>query len=526
LPSYPVLSKGFAGGLSDTLSLLSDAIDSSTKEKKGVVPAAVRSKIADLKDGAARLQGPTCETSKQLSSLDRIASAVLADLSNHPDEEVRWWATATKRQIEMHAQDFKTFTAWESTGNPPDSIRDEVPQDLVPFLSLFFTKFESLNNQVPSLEDVAGIRHDLNTRLGPLLEWLDSPGDTNSISGPGHLWLIRTLAGMRNSGERAEALISSLSLLADQCSAYTEIEYEFLYDRTSNLLAIGYNATDLRRDTSFYDLLASEARLTSFIGIALGQLPQEHWFALGRLLTTIGSGKPTLISWSGSMFEYLMPLLVMPTYENSLLDRTYHAVVARQIEYGRIRGVPWGISESGYNSTDATMNYQYRAFGVPGLGFKRGLAEDLVIAPYAAMMGLMVNPALACSNLEKMESLGYAGKYGFYEAVDFTPSRVPPGQNHRMVESFMAHHQGMALLSLAYVLLNRPMQRRFEADPRLSATVMLLQEKMPRNLPFYPHSGEIQGVHKNTAESGSLVRIFKTPHTPRPEVHLLSNGRY
>ena len=526
LPSCQVLSKGFAGGLSDTLSLLSDAIDSSTKEKKGVVPAAVRSKIADLKDGATRLPGPTFETSKQLSGLDTIASEVLADLSNHQDEEVRWWAAATKRQVETHAQEFKTFTAWGSTGNPPQSITDEVPHELVPCLSLFCAKFAKLNNQVPSFEDVAGIRRDLDTRLGPLLDWLDSPGDTNSISGPGHQWLIRTLAGMRTSGERAEALISSISLLADQCSAYTDIEYEFLYDRTSNLLAIGYNATDLKRDTSFYDLLASEARLTSFIGIAQGQLPQEHWFALGRLLTTIGSGKPTLISWSGSMFEYLMPLLVMPTYENTILDRTYHAVVARQIEYGRIRGVPWGISESGYNITDAMMNYQYRAFGVPGLGFKRGLAEDLVIAPYAAMMGLMVNPALACSNLEKMESLGYTGTYGFYEAVDFTPSRVPPDQDHRIVESFMAHHQGMALLSLAYVLLNRPMQRRFEADPRLSATVMLLQEKMPRNIPFYPHSGEIQGVHKNTAESGSLMRIFKTPHTPRPEVHLLSNGRY
>ena len=279
----------------------------------------------------------------------------------------------------------------------------------------------------------------------------------------------------------------------------------------SNLLAIGYNATDLRRDASYYDLLASEARLTSFIGIAHGQLPQEHWFALGRLLTTTGSGKPTLISWSGSMFEYLMPLLVMPTYENTLLDRTYHAVVARQIEYGRKRRVPWGISESGYNITDANLNYQYRAFGVPGLGFKRGLTEDLVIAPYAAAMGLMVNPSLACINLEQMESFGYAGKYGFYEAVDFTPSRVPQGQHYSVVQSYMAHHQGMVLLSLAYVLLHRPMQRRFESDPNLLATVMLLQEKMPRNTPFYPHTGEVEGVHKKTGESGSLMRIFHDP---------------
>ena len=526
LPCYQVLSKRFADGLSDTLSLLSDAIDATTEENKGVVPRSVQSKIADLKDGAARMPGSTIEAWRQLSYLDGIASEVLAALNTHPDDEVRWWAAATKRQIETHVKDFKTFTSWESTGSPPDTIWNEVPQDLTPYLSLICRKLETLNNQIPSIRDIADIRQDLHIQIGPLLEWLDTPRETNGVSGSGHHWLIRTLEELRTSSERAEELIMSISLLADQCSAFTTIEYEFLYDRASNLLSIGYNATDLRRDASYYDLLASEARITSFIGIAHGQLPQEHWFALGRLLTTIGSGKPTLISWSGSMFEYLMPLLVMPTYENTLLDRTYRAVVARQIEYGRKRGVPWGISESGYNIIDTNMDYQYRAFGVPGLGFKRGLAEDLVIAPYAAVMGLMVNPALACINLEQMESLGYAGDYGFYEAVDFTPYRVPPGQKHMVVQSFMAHHQGMALLSLAYVLLHRPMQRRFESDPSLQATVMLLQEKMPRNTPFYPHTGEVQGVHKNTEDSGSLKRIFKTANTPRPEVHLLSNGRY
>ncbi len=526
LADCPVLSKGFTDGLSDALSLLAYAIDTATEKKTGEVPESARSGIADLQERAARMSGSTAEVSVQLPILDRTASEVLAVLTSHPDDEVRWWAAAVQRQIETHTRDFRTFTAWESTGSPPDTLWDEIPQELGPYLSLVYATLEQLNNQIPSFRDVAGLRHDLDTRLGPLLEWLDIPGDTDSRSGTGRHWLIRTLEEMRTSSGRAEELISSLSVLSDRCSVYTEIEYEFLYDRTSNLLSIGYNATDLRRDASFYDLLASEARLTSFIGIAQGQLPQEHWFALGRLLTTTGRGKPALISWSGSMFEYLMPLLVMPTYENTLLDRTYHAVVDRQIEYGRTRGVPWGISESGYYITDAALNYQYRSFGIPGLGFKRGLAEDLVIAPYAAAMGLMVNPDSACLNLEQMESLGYAGKYGFYEAVDFTPSRVPQGQNQRVVQSFMAHHQGMALLSVAYVLLDRPMQRRFASDPCLSATVMLLQEKMPRNTPFYPHTGEIQGVHRASGEQGSLMRVFRTPHTPRPEVHLISNGRY
>ncbi|PYS56742.1 MAG: cyclic beta 1-2 glucan synthetase, partial [Acidobacteria bacterium] len=182
-------------------------------------------------------------------------------------------------------------------------------------------------------------------------------------------------------GERA----TSIKRLAAQADQFAQMEYDFLFDKTSRLFAIGYNASERRRDSSYYDLLASEARLASFVAIAQGQVPQENWFALGRLLTT-SAGDPVLLSWSGSMFEYLMPLLVMPTYENTLLDQTYKAAVKRQIKYGRERGVPWGISECGYNTIDAQLNYQYRAFGAPGLGLKRGLAEDLVIAPYASAL--------------------------------------------------------------------------------------------------------------------------------------------
>ncbi len=206
------------------------------------------------------------------------------------------------------------------------------------------------------------------------------------------------------------------------------LDYDFLFDESRDLLAIGYNVSERRRDPSYYDLLASEARLSSFVAIAQGQLPQQSWFALGRLLTNAG-GEPTLLSWSGSMFEYLMPLLVMPTYDNTLLDETYKAAVNGQIEYGKARGVPWGISESGYNTTDVHLNYQYRAFGVPGQGLKRGLADDLVIAPYASALALMVAPEEACLNLQRLAAEGAEGKYGFYEAIDYTPARVPRGKS-------------------------------------------------------------------------------------------------
>ena len=276
---------------------------------------------------------------------------------------------------------------------------------------------------------------------------------------------IPTLRELAEAGSaRARDRMAAIASLALRSGELARMEYDFLFDETRKLLTIGYNVGTRRADSSYYDLLASEARLCSFVAIAQGQLPQESWFALGRLLTG-ASGEPVLLSWSGSMFEYLMPLLVMPTYDNTLLDQTCKAAVARQIEYGSQRGVPWGISESAYNTVDVHLNYQYRAFGVPGLGLKRGLAEDLVVAPYASALALMVAPEEACRNLQRLAAEGFIGKFGFFEAIDYTPARQRRGQSSAVVQAFMAHHQGMSLLALAYLILERPMQRRFESDP-------------------------------------------------------------
>ncbi|GAA4468898.1 hypothetical protein GCM10023093_27420 [Nemorincola caseinilytica] len=224
------------------------------------------------------------------------------------------------------------------------------------------------------------------------------------------------------------------------------------------------------------------------------------------------------------MFEYLMPQLVMPSYENTLLHQTSKATVKRQIEYGAQKGTPWGISESAYNAVDTNMNYQYRAFGVPGLGLKRGLEEDLVIAPYATMMALMVSPAKASSNLQLLAERGMEGEFGFYEAIDYTKARLPRGQTHSVIRSYMAHHQGMGLLSLAYHLLNRPMQKRFVRDLRFQATLLLLQERIPRATVFYAHTADV--VRKTTVSTDIPVRVISTPHTAAPEVQLLGNARY
>ncbi|KAF0146055.1 MAG: putative glycosyltransferase 36 [Nitrospirae bacterium] len=345
----------------------------------------------------------------------------------------------------------------------------------------------------------------------------------SAVPGIDKIPTLRELAGLGN--QRAIERIAAIERLALQANELSRMEYDFLFDKERHLLTIGYNAGEHRQDASYYDLLASEARLYSFVGIAQGQLPQESWFTLGRLLTTT-SGEPILLSWGGSMFEYLMPLLVMPTYENTLLDQTYKAAVARQIEYGKKSGVPWGISESGYNTIDVRLNYQYRAFGVPGLGLRRGLAGDLVIAPYASALALMVAPEEACLNLERLSDEGFEGKYGFYEAIDYTPSRLPRGQSSAVVRSFMAHHQGMSLLSLAYLLLDRPMQKRFEAEPVFQATMLLLQERVPKATAFYSHIAEFSDIHETSSGADMPVRVFSSPDTPIPEVQLLSNGRY
>ncbi|TYT27500.1 cyclic beta 1-2 glucan synthetase [Luteimonas viscosa] len=325
--------------------------------------------------------------------------------------------------------------------------------------------------------------------------------------------------------DAARARIKELEHLAHIAGQCAMMDHRFLYDRARRLLSIGYSVDEQRLDAGYYDLLASEARLANFVAIAQGQLPQESWFALGRLLTEV-DGAPTLLSWSGSMFEYLMPQLVMPSYEGTLLDQTAKHSVERQIEYGRQRNVPWGISESGYNVVDARMNYQYRAFGVPGLGLKRGLAQDLVIAPYASMMALMVAPEAACRNLERLSQAGFGGRFGLYEAIDYTPARLPRGQNHAVIRSFMVHHQGMGLLALDYLLRDQPMQRRFVEDPEFQATLLLLQERIPRTGVFHPHSAEVAAAAPVGDVEGAQLRVFRTPDTARPAIQMLSNGRY
>lgn len=314
----------------------------------------------------------------------------------------------------------------------------------------------------------------------------------------------------------------AFAALAARAEALAQMEFGFLYDRRKRLLHIGYNCDNHQLDASYYDLLASEARLTTYLGVATGQLPEESWFALGRAQTEV-DGEGALLSWSGSMFEYLMPELVMPEYPDTLLDTAMRNAVHAQIGYARDHGVPWGISESGYHAFDAQMNYQYRAFGVPSLAMKRGLGRDLVIAPYAAAMAMMVDPVRAVDNLREMHQAGFSGEYGMFEAVDYTRERLPRGRSHVVLRSYMAHHQGMALLAIARVLAGPRMQARFAAIPEFRASLLLLQERVPRLGVFHAGVAEGDEAQLLPALQETPLRVFADPRQ-QATVQLLSNG--
>ena len=272
--------------------------------------------------------------------------------------------------------------------------------------------------------------------------------------------------------------------------------------------------------------LASEARLASFFAIAKGDIPARHWFRLGRAGTPVTHGT-ALISWSGSMFEYLMPPLVMRAPARSLLEQTDRLVVRRQIEYGEELGLPWGISESAYNARDLELTYQYSNFGVPGLGLKRGLGENRVIAPYATGLATMVDPSAAAANFKRLATLGAGGRYGFYEAVDFTPTRVPEGERFALVRAFMAHHQGMTIAGIANAVFDGAMRERFHAEPIIQATELLLQERVPREVASTrPWAAEVKsGARASDADPSGGRRIVSV-HQSTPATQLLSNGNY
>jgi cyclic beta-1,2-glucan synthetase len=333
-------------------------------------------------------------------------------------------------------------------------------------------------------------------------------------------------AALDSAKSSTSQLLADLARLTTQAETYVqEMDFGFLYNERRDVFHIGYNVDSGTLDNSYYDLLASEARIASLLAIAKGDVPQRHWLHLARPLTQTSRGSRALLSWSGTMFEYLMPPLLLGSYPGTLLYQTAEAAIEQQIDYGRHKGVPWGISESGFFAFDAAYNYQYRAFGVPGLGFKRGLADDMVVAPYASLLALPFRPGEVMQNIEKMQDMQLVGRYGLYEAVDFTAARLAIGQEYAVVRSYMSHHQGMILLALAAYLQGPKMVARFHAEPMNRSVELLLQERIPDGaLLRFPHQDETD-VRAVPHDEG--IQPWRVPvDTPMPIVHYLSNGHF
>ncbi len=499
----PIIDDSFLRGFEDVIGLFEEALAGVLERGTGGIRRAFNKELAGIRQCLTQQPERLHEWQPFLDQLtDRLAAlAVLLDqLEDEPSPgssgppviaEAAVWLERANVAIAQRIADLNRFVPWATTIGDGQGFELRAP-------------------------GAACSLTDLIAWCGASLAALPQGRDALPLR-----------AAITQSQAEAEELVERAQRLAELADDFVEeTEFGFLFDRERQLFSIGYSVTDGRLDSSYYDTLASEARLASFVAIALGQIPHEHWFKLGRSLTPAG-GARALLSWSASMFEYFMPLLVMRAYPGTLLDETYRAVLDRQIQYAAKRGVPWGISESAYNAQDLDLNYQYRAFGVPGLGLKRGLAEDLVVAPYASILAAPIAPVDVVRNLERLSREGAAGRYGFVEAIDYTPDRQPPGHRSGVVlPTYMAHHQGMSLIALDNAINGAPMQHRFHAEPRVQAADLLLQERIPRLVPLRNPPMEIADHVPSLRTAPPSFRRYSTAQTLSPRCHLLSNGSY
>ena len=429
------------------------------------------------------------------------------------------WKTKLERTGRMFKEELNSFTPWVSLAEsiPKELFHDDLAEDTNLLL-------DTLKTNV-SLDQIT----EINKTVLKLVDNITK--STVKIKGEsfqeGFSWLNQIIEAVVESNRYSQDFISRYDQLIERIETLSsEISFKPLYSEGRQLFSIGYNVDEKKLTNSYYDLLASEARQASYIAIARGEVPPKHWLVLGRSLTVVDHYKG-LVSWSGTMFEYLMPLLLMKSYRNTLLDETYSFVINSQQKYGKVREMPWGVSESAFHSLDINLDYQYKAIGVPWLGLKRGLIEDAVTSPYSTFLALMVNPVEALKNIKHLKAEGLEGPYGFYEAADYTPERTNFQSQRVVIKSFMAHHEGMTLLALNNYLNHNIMQQRFSADPSVKAARLLLQEKVPVNILFTKDNKEkiITSKAKIYRDKGAY-RKFYAPDFELPKAHVLSNGNY
>jgi cyclic beta-1,2-glucan synthetase len=509
LMEWPVLDGKAFEGLCDTGKTLKLVV-----EREGI--AGFDAQALDELLGAC--ESPPDRIADELRLLRR-AQGIAATLANEAresaDAEAAYWALQLEGQASAWLTIAARYLAWVEILD--EKTEEEVarlgPDALVAFrhdLHQAPSLCDLANGRVRSVEALQAVRGEAHLSSGSLLEWCDRLMQDFEKS----KWLAGEVLG---SGKRLVGNVRELSESADM---------RFLYDPERRLFSIGYNVSEGRLDGACYDLLASEARLGSLVAIARGDVPVEHWFSMSRPYRAIGRSR-VLLSWTGTMFEYLMPLIFQRSYGNSLLEKAAREAVEIQIAYGRTRRVPWGFSESAFGDLDLNKTYQYKAFGVPGLGLKRGLGEEVVVAPYAALLAVNVAPVEALRNLRRLAGFGLLGEYGYYESMDFSRQPRLAGERGVLVQSYMAHHQGMGFLSLANFLRGNIVRRYFHADARVRAVEPLLHERVPVLPPLHQISTrERTPLEMSVGEVAPSVSRFDTPHTSTPKIQMLSNGLY
>lgn len=526
LRNAPILAPQRWEGLLDTLFLLREACaPADDSQRRPTLQARVtktREKIEAGRKDPFRWS-PTLESlaKDDLPALNREVIGWLDENSAELDRETlrrcRIWANRLTYQVHDMRRQIRYLARWVPLLSDPPST-GEAPEDRA---------YHNLRDRLDPTLPLGQLHARLNSALAEMESILEgaldeATSEDKPLESP---WREQVYQALKDSHRRTTEFASELENSRARMESLLEtMDFEFLFDRQRKIFHIGYNLDTRQFDPNYYDLLASESRITSLIAIAKGDVPQSHWLHLGRPLTRSSQSR-ALLSWSGTMFEYLMPALFIRHYANTLLGQSVQAAIREQIAYGRREGVPWGISESGYYRFDTALNYQYRAFGIPALGYKRGLMEDLVISPYSSILALRWDPVEVTANLDRLRNLDGMGTFGFYEALDFTTARLNLGEEYAIVRSYMAHHQGMILMSLVNALRDNVMVGRFHRDPRIQSIELLLQEQIPYRTPLDRPPEEpteaLASMKRVNAGSWSV-----SSDTPFPSVHYLSNGRY
>lgn len=433
-------------------------------------------------------------------------------------------------------QFFKDYLVKENNYLPPDNYQEDrkpkaikrtsstnIGLALLAVISSYDLGYETQKNTLELLNKMIDTIYNLQKWNGHLYNWYNietleplRPRYISSVDSGnfvGYLYVVKQFLIQNGQGDtRIDELIE-------------HTDFTKLYNEKMQLFSVGYNVEENMLTDSYYDLLASEARQTSLVAIAKKDIEQKHWYNLSRTLTVLNKYKG-LISWSGTAFEYLMPNINIPKYPGSLLDESCKFLIMSQKEYNKKLKIPWGISESAFNLKDLNNNYQYKAFGIPWLGLKRGLADEIVVAPYASMMAIIDEPIEVLKNLKQLEKLGMYNKYGFYESIDYTPTRLRKNETKAIVKTYMAHHQGLILLSINNLMNNNIVQKRFVQNPEIEAVDILLQERMPENIIITKEEKEkVEKIKYIDYENATQREITKI-NTKLNNVNVIGNDKY